>query len=62
MIQEAYNQISLYRDELRDPGTSLWKHIVFGSFQDLGLWATGACCASTIKIPETYIGVFSKWL
>jgi len=42
MINEAYNQISLYRDELRDPTTNLWRHVVLGtSFEDLGLWATG---------------------
>jgi hypothetical protein len=42
MINEAYNQISLYRDELRVPKANLWKHVVLGtSFEDLGLWATG---------------------
>jgi rhamnogalacturonyl hydrolase YesR len=43
MLQEAYNQIKLYRDNLRDAGAgNLWKHIVLGSSgTDSGHWSTG---------------------
>ena len=43
MIEEAYNQISLYRHYLRDSHThNLWRHVLMGSdFQDLGFWSTG---------------------
>lgn len=39
---EAYHQIKLYRDALRD-NSGLWKHIVFGSSgsQDPDHWGTG---------------------
>lgn len=56
MMNEAYNQIKLYRDELRDPGTNLWSHVALGtSFQDLGLWATGGYLfrLRCITVPET---------
>lgn len=42
MISTAVDQISLYRDVLRDPNTGLWQHVVLGkTFSDPGLWATG---------------------
>lgn len=42
LIQLAVDQISAYRDELRDTKTSLWKHVVISTdFNDLGLWSTG---------------------
>lgn len=40
-VLEAYNQCKLYRTALQDPTTSLWKHIILGSWNDVGLWATG---------------------
>ena len=42
MIEEAYNQIKLYRNYLRDD-SGAWKHILLGTFNDTGLWSTGAC-------------------
>lgn len=33
LLQTAYEQISLYRDVLRD-GDGLWKHIELGNYQD----------------------------
>ncbi|KAG8899245.1 hypothetical protein FRB99_006846 [Tulasnella sp. 403] len=57
IIYESYNQISLYRKYLRDPSTSLWRHITtappapnspspsgtpdMAPFNDTGIWATG---------------------
>lgn len=41
MLELAYNQIRLYRDQLREPSSGLWMHIDLGSWQDTGLWATG---------------------
>ncbi|KAJ7577833.1 glycoside hydrolase family 105 protein [Mycena floridula] len=42
LISEAYNQIKLYRNYLRDGGANnLWKHIELGSFNDSGHWSTG---------------------
>ncbi|KAL1742519.1 hypothetical protein HDZ31DRAFT_84088 [Schizophyllum fasciatum] len=41
-VQEAYHQIALYRDYLRDPAAGgLWRHIVHGDWTDAGHWATG---------------------
>ncbi|KAF8734265.1 hypothetical protein AX14_003490 [Amanita brunnescens Koide BX004] len=42
LVQQAYNQIKLYRNYLRDPtANGLWKHILLGSFNDEGHWSTG---------------------
>lgn len=43
LMDEAFNQISHYRDRLRDSSAGgLWKHIVEGgSGEDAGHWATG---------------------
>jgi rhamnogalacturonyl hydrolase YesR len=41
LINEAVNQISLYRDNLYVSQQNLWMHVVQGSYQDLGFWATG---------------------
>jgi rhamnogalacturonyl hydrolase YesR len=43
MVQEAYTQISLYRNNLRDTSANnLWKHIVLGNNgTDPGHWSTG---------------------
>lgn len=41
LLKEAYTQISLYRDALRDENSGLWRHIALGDWQDDNLWATG---------------------
>jgi hypothetical protein len=42
MIREAYNQIKLYRNYLRDPLQGMWKHVLLGkSWNDPGFWSTG---------------------
>ncbi|KDQ58245.1 hypothetical protein JAAARDRAFT_155953 [Jaapia argillacea MUCL 33604] len=42
VVEEAYNQVKLYRNYLRDASAGgLWKHVVLGSGQDLGHWSTG---------------------
>ena len=43
LLQEAYNQIKLYRKYLRDKSANnIWKHIQLGSFgTDDGHWSTG---------------------
>jgi len=40
-ISSAYNQIKLYRDQLRDSKTKLWRHVVLGSWQSNKLWSPG---------------------
>ena len=41
LLEAAYNQTKFYREELRDPESGLWKHIVMGSWADENHWATG---------------------
>jgi rhamnogalacturonyl hydrolase YesR len=43
LVQQAYNQIKLYRNYLRDPrANGLWKHVLLGSSGiDEGHWSTG---------------------
>lgn len=41
LIQEAYTQCELYRRYLRTSETGLWRHIIWGTSPDDGLWATG---------------------
>lgn len=41
LLQQAYTQIKLYRNYLRDP-KGLWKHVLLGSSGiDEGHWSTG---------------------
>jgi rhamnogalacturonyl hydrolase YesR len=40
LVEEAYNQIRLYRDVLLDD-TGMWQHIRMGGFEDMGHWSTG---------------------
>ncbi|KAF9220660.1 hypothetical protein BS17DRAFT_713741 [Gyrodon lividus] len=48
LLQEAYNQISLYRKYLRDThANNIWKHIQLGSYgTDNGHWSTGNAWAA----------------
>lgn len=41
LLQIAYDQIRLYREALFDSDVSLWRHVVMGSWEDSGHWATG---------------------
>ncbi|KAI5477419.1 Glycosyl hydrolase, family 88 [Pseudohyphozyma bogoriensis] len=41
IIQTAYQQCELYRHYLQSNSSKLWTHIIWGSNQDTGLWATG---------------------
>ncbi|KAI5822927.1 hypothetical protein K523DRAFT_287417 [Schizophyllum commune Tattone D] len=41
-VEEAYHQIKLYRNYLRDTNAgNLWHHIVYGWWDDAGHWTTG---------------------
>ncbi|KZT41164.1 Six-hairpin glycosidase [Sistotremastrum suecicum HHB10207 ss-3] len=55
LLQEAYTQCSLYRDNLQDPETKLWQHIGLGDWQDPTLWATGNgwAAAGMLRVLET---------
>jgi hypothetical protein len=57
-MDEAYTQISLYRDQLHDSNANnLWKHIVQGgSGEDPGHWATGNGWAAMgmLRVVGTY--------
>lgn len=41
LIDIAYQQCSLYRDNLHDKKTNVWQHMALGQSNDVGLWATG---------------------
>jgi rhamnogalacturonyl hydrolase YesR len=41
LLMTAYDQCRLYRDALHDPASGLWRHVVYGSWQDNSHWATG---------------------
>lgn len=42
MVEEAYTQVKLYRNYLRDSSkNNIWKHIVMGENPDPGHWSTG---------------------
>lgn len=57
-MDEAYTQISLYRDQLHDSNANnLWKHVVQGgSGEDPGHWATGNGWAAMgmLRVVGTY--------
>ena len=42
ILQIAYDQIRLYREALFDQNVNLWRHIAYGSSEDIGHWTTGA--------------------
>ncbi|KAF8639334.1 hypothetical protein AX17_001582 [Amanita inopinata Kibby_2008] len=47
LLLEAYNQIKLYRNHLRDDkAKGLWKHVLYGSFEDPRHWSTGNAWAA----------------
>ncbi|KAK7696444.1 hypothetical protein QCA50_001101 [Cerrena zonata] len=47
LVGEAYNQIKLYRQYLRDEDAGgLWKHVLLGSWNDTGHWSTGNAWAA----------------
>jgi hypothetical protein len=49
MVKEAYTQVKLYRNYLRDKSAnSLWKHVLMGSPTDEGHWSTGPSCFSLV--------------
>jgi hypothetical protein len=45
IVGEAYNQLKLYRQYLRDPRQGMWRHVVLGTSgdqpNDPGFWSTG---------------------
>jgi hypothetical protein len=52
----AYDQIRLYRDYLRDESAgNVWHHIVLGSWNDTGHWATGQgwAAAGILRVYQT---------
>jgi hypothetical protein len=60
MVGEAYKQVKLYRQYLRDPSQGLWRHIVLGTSldeppNDPGFWATGGLLLILGKIKLTLL-------
>jgi rhamnogalacturonyl hydrolase YesR len=56
MLQQAYEQCSLYRDQLRDGSSGLWKHAALGTYyQDPNRWLTGNgwAAAGMIRVAES---------
>ncbi|KIJ70445.1 hypothetical protein HYDPIDRAFT_122268 [Hydnomerulius pinastri MD-312] len=45
LLQVAYDQCQLYRDQLRD-SNDLWRHVALGSWQDNTHWGTGNAWAA----------------
>ncbi|KDQ21094.1 hypothetical protein BOTBODRAFT_62116 [Botryobasidium botryosum FD-172 SS1] len=41
LMDAAYLQCKFYRNNLIDKKKRLWKHVVMGSWEDTGFWATG---------------------
>ncbi|KAJ3998634.1 Six-hairpin glycosidase [Lentinula boryana] len=54
LLQTAFEQISLYRDVLRDDD-GLWRHVALGSWEDSTHWATGNgwAAAGMLRVLET---------
>ncbi|GAA5978549.1 hypothetical protein JCM5350_003136 [Sporobolomyces pararoseus] len=46
LLEEAFNQLKLYRTYLASDSSKALRHVVLGDWQDNGLWATGAGWAS----------------
>ncbi|KAF9512053.1 hypothetical protein BS47DRAFT_1486534 [Hydnum rufescens UP504] len=46
LVQESVNQISLYRNNLQDSPSGLWKHIALGPSIDSSHWSTGNAWAA----------------
>jgi len=49
LLQAAYDQCRLHRDQLFDADVSLWRHIALGTWQDNIHWATGVYDAQLIR-------------
>ena len=50
LLEEAFNQLKLYRTYLASDSSKALRHVVLGDWQDNGLWATGAGWASAGKL------------
>ena len=57
LLQEAYDQIKLYRKYLLDKSTNnVWRHIQNGEYGiDNGHWSTGACIAQHSIVIDSQI-------
>ncbi|KIM83914.1 hypothetical protein PILCRDRAFT_68878 [Piloderma croceum F 1598] len=55
LLQAAYDQCRLYRDQLFDSDVSLWRHVALGTWQDNLHWATGNgwAAAGMLRVMET---------
>lgn len=64
ILQIAYEQILLYRQALFDQDVSLWRHIAYGSTEDIGHWATGALvsvCPRKAGVMLSFLDVGNAW-
>jgi hypothetical protein len=55
LLQIAYDQCRLYRDQLFDADASLWRHVTLGDWQDNTHWATGNgwAAAGMLRVVQT---------
>ena len=53
LVEEAYNQLKLYRKYLAASGSNALRHVVLGDWQDNGLWATGNGWAAAGEFPTS---------
>lgn len=51
IVEEAFQQVRLYRDLLRDERTGLWRHMVMGENPDSGFYATGEPLQRCVSVP-----------
>ena len=57
LAQQAYTQISLYRELLNDAAFNVWYHILYGYFVDAGFYAQGEAwvLAGIVRTYATYV-------
>jgi hypothetical protein len=51
LVEEAFNQLKLYRNYLGTDSSKALRHVVLGDWQDNGLWATGNGWAAAGEFP-----------
>ncbi|KAJ3504288.1 hypothetical protein NMY22_g17976 [Coprinellus aureogranulatus] len=60
-VDQAYNQIRVYHDQLYDSSAGVWRHIVGGDGADNGYWATGNAWAAAGMLRVYATIDHSKW-
>ncbi|KAF8885564.1 Six-hairpin glycosidase-like protein [Gymnopilus junonius] len=53
LVEEAYNQIKLYRNYLRDPNSSMWRHVILGASDNDEDSGNGWAAAGMLRVLAT---------